>query len=621
MDDRKPAPSEDDISISQDECPKPLDECIIDNQSPAIGNDADDITPPSLREKYRFLNEIGHGAQGKIYRALRLSDETVVVIKQLNINSIKTWKEYELFHRESEVLKTLNIPGVARFFDAIECLEDDPPCSYIVQEYIEGASLQTMINASHRFKVDDVYDILIQTLHILYKLHNQVPPVIHRDIKPSNLMITTDEEGRLVVKVIDFGAVANPQIQGGGSTVAGTYGYMPPEQLTGKPVPQSDVYALAAVAVHLFTGKSPANMPTKDFRLIFEPEMQNYPHPLVTVLRKMLEPNVEERLADIPAIIQMFTDFRKEKYKYSGAKKDNTDHSDYDKKIEDLECFGEDGNIDLWQQLPEETPRFIARPYKMRLSGYSPILAEPYQESIFKNIYNYSNMKDAFVSNLFLAAMGPIIAISALATTYALGLDVQSHHIVTIAIVFAVVWILLSYLSYRIKIRKFTQGAPFVKQQRNDGGNLVDNVYEELMNLLQNGRKTIAVITDIEYLPLSSKELEVTKIAPNSGFPPNVSKIYTYYGYPGFKIHYKFNPPDDYREEDITHTFITHSEMSAHLKIGDPMPILYTIQDKYFFDLVTSIPYPVPVWDMNNLYHLVAQSRGESKAHSKNRAR
>ena len=107
----------------------------------------------SITEEYQIFREIGHGAQGRIFEARRIADDTIVVVKQLNIDSIKTWKEYELFNREAEVLKSLDFDGVAKFYDAIECLDDDPPCSYIIQEYINGASLQKMLSDGHRFSV------------------------------------------------------------------------------------------------------------------------------------------------------------------------------------------------------------------------------------------------------------------------------------------------------------------------------------------------------------------------------------------------------------------------------------------------------------------------------------
>ena len=263
------------------------------------------ITPPSLSNKYRFIRKIGEGAQAKVFLAKRLSDNQDVAIKQLDIESVSNWKEYDLFQREVKVLSSLDLNGVALFYEAVECLDDTPPRSYLVQEYIEGESLGAMLKAGHRFSTDQVYDIIIQLLTILYQLQSRPIPVIHRDIKPSNIMLTPVNDGYYVT-LIDFGAVANPQVQSGGSTVAGTYGYMPPEQLTGRPQPASDIYSLAAVAVELFSGKSPAILPTKDFRLIFEPEMESQPPALVNTLRKMLEPNVADRSCDCVWLIKTF---------------------------------------------------------------------------------------------------------------------------------------------------------------------------------------------------------------------------------------------------------------------------------------------------------------------------
>ena len=99
-----------------------------------------------------------------------------------------------------------------------------------------------MLKAKHRFLDESIYDIIAQVLRILQSLHEHQPPVIHRDIKPSNLMLTPVDNGKYKVTLLDFGAVANPQIQTGGSTVAGTFGYMPPEQLMGQAQPGSDIY-------------------------------------------------------------------------------------------------------------------------------------------------------------------------------------------------------------------------------------------------------------------------------------------------------------------------------------------------------------------------------------------
>ena len=129
------------------------------------------VTPPELADRYRFIKALGEGAQGKVFLAQRLLDGKQVAIKQLRIDSIKTWKEYTLFHREAEVLENLDIPGVVKFYEACDCLDATPPCSYIVQEYIDGMSLKTVLKSGYRFSLSRAYDIFLQLLDILEKLH------------------------------------------------------------------------------------------------------------------------------------------------------------------------------------------------------------------------------------------------------------------------------------------------------------------------------------------------------------------------------------------------------------------------------------------------------------------
>lgn len=509
-------------------------------------------TPPSLKEQYIFIKELGHGAQAKIYLALRLSDQQSVVIKQLNIGSVKTWKEYDLFQREAKVLESIHISGVAQFYDAIDCLEDDPPCSYIVQEYIEGASLGQMLKAGHRFKVDEVYDILIQLLKILMKLHGMTPPVIHRDIKPSNIMISPLKSGYKVT-LIDFGAVANPQVQSGGSTVAGTFGYMPPEQLMGHPEPASDIYALAAVAVELFTGKSPANLPQKDFRLIFEPEMEQMPPALINTLRKMLEPKVENRFVDVPELTKIFAQFKEQNYAFKwNENKDVNRDRDFNAKIEAIESIGDDGNIDIWQALPDTTPRDVP---KSLMSYY--VVAFQIAENNQGIRKNGSELKAEWIKWMI------IIMLSVVFTPFLL--------------------ISIPYLIFQIA--KKNQLANEVPEMDNRTVKCTRRT-ENLFGLLQNGRKTIATITSIEYMPLADN-----KIVSKKGL-----KIC---GVPCFKIQYKFNPPDDAREEDLVHEYISHVDPDGHFKVGDPIPILYQIDKNFFGENVISMPFPFPLKDSN----------------------
>src|SRR5262249_46234471 len=110
------------------------------------------------------------------------------------------------------------------------------------------------------FSEEEARTFLKELAEILSYLHSQTPPIIHRDIKPQNLMRHTD--GRLLL--IDFGAVCRAAHQtDGGQTLIGSPGYAPPEQIMGRPMPQSDLYASAATAVRMMTGTHPSQLTNK----------------------------------------------------------------------------------------------------------------------------------------------------------------------------------------------------------------------------------------------------------------------------------------------------------------------------------------------------------------------
>ena len=552
-------------------------------------SDADESVTYSdkLEEKYKILTEIGHGSQGRIYYATRKSDGYQVIIKQLNIQSIKSWKEYELFDREAQTLKSLNCNGVAKFYESIECLRDNPPCSYIVQEYIPGESLQKMLNDGHRFSMDDVFDILIQTLDILSELHSHNPPVIHRDIKPSNLMISPSPKGGFKVTVIDFGAVANPQIQGGGSTMAGTYGYMPPEQLMGHPEPASDIYALAAVAVYLFSGVSPANMEIKDFRLIFEPEMQDKPHELVSVLRQMLEPKKEERLTDIKTIRAYLQEFRNGRFQLQGKtnSKQNAYSEDFEKKCMKVGSICESGNMDLWQHLPDSLPRSIPKSYDKIMHEFIKHKADSMSDEMKKKRY--------LIRGLILS--GIIIGTFSL---FVFGLN----FIVLLSIGLSTVFVIL-FIVFQKKQREVKT----VFQNKHEDSGRADKMtkitaYIMVEDLLTSGRKSIAKIVDIQYVPTMN-------IGIHDVNDPPKPRLYCWDN-PNFRIKYAFNPPDDCRTDDIVHECIVHSAPENMYHVGDPLPILYFIKNKYFSDEVSSMPFPVPLNEILDCRELVDFSQG-----------
>ncbi len=177
--------------------------------------DTENILKELLSQKYRIVRKLGEGSQGTVYLAENLKTGKKVAIKQLIIQSVKDWKLYDLFHREANTLKRLDIPGIAKLYEARDILDIETPMAIIVQDYIEGEPLQKFIAQGHRFRIEQIGEILYQKLGILENLHQSKPPVIHRDLKPSNIILNyTDESVTPEVHIIDFGAVSNPQVKG-----------------------------------------------------------------------------------------------------------------------------------------------------------------------------------------------------------------------------------------------------------------------------------------------------------------------------------------------------------------------------------------------------------------------
>ncbi len=545
---------ESDVQTSHPVSNIPDEPADLSDEQPNVSDTSQIHTPQSVSAKYQFIKKIGQGSQAKVFLARRHCDGQMVAIKQLDIASVSTWKEYDLFRRECAVLSSLNIDGVARFYEAIECLDKEPPSSYLVQEYIEGESLGAMLKAGRRFSTDEVYDILVQMLTILYQLQSRSEPVIHRDIKPSNIMLTPVNEGYRVT-LIDFGAVANPQIQSGGSTVAGTYGYMPPEQLMGRPQPASDIYSLAAVAVELFTGKSPATLPVKDFRLIFEPEMETQPPELVSTLRRMLEPNINERMCDCLQLIQTFKHYSNGDYKLEAALKPLD--SKFEKKLSDVTDFGASGNIDLWQRLDDVTPRNVPKVY--RFADWAD------NKTTIRDNRSKHYLLIAFISFLVLLLSGFFFALSSdsFAAIAKPGLIISSIMLLASAFI-SVMSIDARRRERQESIENKPIGLPY-----------------EVSDLLQNGRKTIATIVSIDYQPVSNTEQYKNLILANER--------------PHFKICYKFNPPDDLRSEDLIHECCVFSAPDKNYRVGDPIPILYKLDGENFDETVRSMPFPYPL--------------------------
>ena len=245
-----------------------------------------------VRSRYCITEILGEGGLGITYAAQDLETGDCVALKALSFRQVNEWKVLELFEREAKILAQLDHPAIAKYLDYFQIDHDRDRDFYIVQELIEGKSLAQKIANGWHGNEADIKEIAEQVLHVLIYLHELKPPIIHRDIKPQNIILRPNGK----IAIVDFGAVQDTyrNTQVGGSTVVGTYGYMPPEQFRGKAIPATDLYALGATVLFLLTGRSPADLPEVRFKINFRSSVNISPN-FANWLEKMIEPAIEDR--------------------------------------------------------------------------------------------------------------------------------------------------------------------------------------------------------------------------------------------------------------------------------------------------------------------------------------
>ena len=219
--------------------------------------------------RYDLREELGRGAMGVVYHGFDPVIGRGVAVKTLRLSEAGTGLSREelvgRFQTEARAAGLLAHPNIVVIFDAGE--EDG--LFYITMEFVEGRSLQSVIDARQPFPVSRVLKLMEQVCSALDFAHQH--NVVHRDIKPANLMLTADD----VVKITDFGTAKILQF-GTAQTahVMGTPSYMSPEQVKGKPVDgRSDIFSLGVILYELMTGEKPfpgQNITTVIYKIINE---------------------------------------------------------------------------------------------------------------------------------------------------------------------------------------------------------------------------------------------------------------------------------------------------------------------------------------------------------------
>ena len=204
--------------------------------------------------KYKILSEIGHGGMSVVYMAINEKANKTWAVKEvrkdgrMDFNIVRQGLMAEI-----DTLKRLKHPYLPSIVDVIE----DDETFIIVMDYVEGRSLDKILEEHGVQQESVVVEWAKQLCDVLGYLHSRTPAIIYRDMKPANVMLKPDG----TVTLIDFGTAKNYEINYGETTGIGTIGYAAPEQYIGSGLgrtdARTDIYCLGMTLYHLLTGQDP----------------------------------------------------------------------------------------------------------------------------------------------------------------------------------------------------------------------------------------------------------------------------------------------------------------------------------------------------------------------------
>jgi serine/threonine protein kinase len=221
--------------------------------------EADPLLGRVINDRYKIIEQIGHGGMGRVYRALQAPLDRVVALKVLGAGHDRDPNFYKRFFLEASVTAKLTHPNTITLYDYGRT-EDG--IVFIAMEYIAGRTLSQAMQQDGPLTQDRVVHIAQQICRSLREAH--ALGIIHRDLKPANVMLLRQHDDHDFVKVLDFGLVKffhgdNPEenITNAG-TFMGSPHYIAPEQARNQsPDQRCDIYSLGVLLYHMLVGRVP----------------------------------------------------------------------------------------------------------------------------------------------------------------------------------------------------------------------------------------------------------------------------------------------------------------------------------------------------------------------------
>lgn len=279
---------------------------------------------------YRILDRIGAGGMGVVYRAEHIRMRRQVAIKVLSLLGDEDTQLVLRFFAEMRSVARLQHPNIVTAIDAGEARSNDPDAPvlyYFVMEFVEGVDLEDLVARQGPLPAARAADLIYQVASALAEAHKH--ELVHRDIKPSNILVTNEDQAKL----LDFGLARqfNNRLTEPG-TVLGTIDYLAPEQARDSSAVdiRADIYALGGTMYWCLAARTPFSAQpslTRELALRMTqaaPSIRNLrpdlPAELDAVIGRMMALRPDDRYAEPQAVMRALLPFLRRDSREFGAK-------------------------------------------------------------------------------------------------------------------------------------------------------------------------------------------------------------------------------------------------------------------------------------------------------------
>jgi eukaryotic-like serine/threonine-protein kinase len=247
--------------------------------------------------KYEILEVVGRGGMGVVYKAVDPEIGRLVAIKMMTSTVLNNPGLRKCFYREAQAAGKLQHPNIVTIHD-LGVQEATP---YLVMEFLQGDSLDTVIDSHRTLSLEEKLNVMIQICNALAYAHDQ--SIVHRDIKPGNVVLLKDGN----VKIVDFGIARMGGEKGTfGGQLMGSIQYMSPEQIDGSTTVdfRTDIFSTGVLLYQLLTYVLPFEGKDAGDTLLkivhgATPSLGNflstYPLELDSIVHRALAKNPDER--------------------------------------------------------------------------------------------------------------------------------------------------------------------------------------------------------------------------------------------------------------------------------------------------------------------------------------